>query len=211
MARSVYYKHVVGADALSFALRTISDEMRSTVLESALRATCQPVLVAAKRFAKRSERTGALRESLTIKTVAYPAAGKAIGLVGPDRGYYSGRLKITRLNASLRNAEKPASYAHLVEFGHHVVTGGSLRRQYNHVLVETGGVTKTGKAIMRWKRGTVRSQGKGAIKSWVPAKPFIRPALLTTTAQQSAAFTKAIEDGLNRSIAKANAGAARLK
>lgn len=184
MARSVYYKHVVGAEALSFALRTISDEMRSIVLEKAARAACEPVLVAAKRFAKRSERTGALRASLTIKTVAYPHSGKAVALVGPDRAYYWKGLVITRLNASLRKADRPAHYAHLVEFGHNVVApikNTSLRK----------------KTAIPAKTGT----------RWVPAKPFIRPALLTTTAQQASAFTKAIESGLNRSIAKANRAA----
>lgn len=171
MANSATFKIVKGTAALSSALLGLGEAMRATILEAGVKRLCAPVLVAAKRYAKRSERTGALRGSLTVKTINYKASGKAVGLVGPDRAYYRGGKKTGKLGA-LFGADRPANYAHLVEFGHHVVApiSGTSRRKKNAVPAKNGA-------------------------TWVPAKPFIRPALATTGAQQEAEFFRGIAEG----------------
>jgi len=174
------YMHVTGANELSAALRGISDEVRAFVLQEGLTEAAQPVLVAAKRFAKRSERTGALRESLTVKVKNYPADGKAVALVGADKNYYRKGKKVSKISASVLGADRPSNYAHLVEFGHHAVA------------------PKKGKTI-RKKTATVTG--------WVPPKPFLRPALMTTQSEQAAGFFKGIERGFTKAVTKATKNA----
>lgn len=196
---------------LSAALRSIaSPEVQAEILERGVKAACEPILVAAKRYAKRSEATGALRDSLTIKTVRYVNGGKAVavGLVGPDRKYRS-RGKVVKALGALFAAKRgdirrPANYAHLVEFGHAIARGGSLRGKYELRLEGIGKFSKNGKELKRWKRGAMVEAPKGAVAGYVPAKPFLRPAMITTRAQQSAAFQAAVAAGLDSQLRKLN-------
>lgn len=193
-------------DDLRSVLRAISKDLAAEVLEEGVRAACQPILVAAKRYAKRSEATGALRDSLTIKTVAYEGSGKAVGLVGPDRAYRVKGRKVGKLGAlfgALRgDIRRPANYAHLVEYGHAIAKGGSLRPKYNTTLVGIGQFSSKGKELKRWKRTGISAPAKGTVGGHVPAKPFLRPAVVTTRSQQHAAFEGAVGKGLDRLLAK---------
>lgn len=179
---SATYKHVLGADSLSAALRALPLDMQARTLASAVKEVCIPIEIAAKRFAKRSKRTGALSNSITHKIVVYPKTGKAVGLVGPDRNYY---IQGRRLSAkggklgALYGADRPANYAHLVEYGHRIAKGGALTR-----------LDGKGK------------KGKGTVGGFVPAKPFIRPAVITTHSQQAAGFYRGIERGFNAALQK---------
>lgn len=183
MARSATYKHVVGANELSASLQALRSEIRANVLGSAMRRVLAPVLRSARKHAKKSERTGALRRSLTTKVVEYPASGKVVGLVGPDRGYYLGGSRITKTAASFKGADRPSKYAHLIEFGHHVVAPikGTNRRK---------------KTAQPAKSGT----------KWVEAKPFIRPAVLDTHNEQAAAWYDGVKAGFEKALAKATTG-----
>jgi hypothetical protein len=171
------HRHVLGVDALTGALRALPEDMRTRTLAAGMKALLQPIKIAAKRFAKRSEDTGALRESITEKVVSYPEQARVVGLVGPDRHYYSHGIRIKtgfgRLLA--KNKRRPANYAHLVEYGHVSVKPrkGTSRRKKNAI------VTK---------------------KEFVPAKPFLRPAVLTTQSQQADAFAEGIARGLKSAI-----------
>ena len=171
MAKSADFKFVKGIGDLSAVLRALPDAMRGTILEAGVKRACKPVEVAAKRYAKRSERTGALREAITTKTINYKKNGVAVGLVGPDRAYYRKGKKQGKLGA-LFGADRPANYAHLVEYGHHIVSPvkGKTRRKKNAVAAKNGA-------------------------TWVAAKPFIRPAVATTTAAQGAEFFRGIAEG----------------
>ena len=172
-------KFVTGHDRLSAALNGLPDEMRGKVLERATKRACGVIEVSAKRYAKRSEDTGALRASLTTKVVVYPKSGKAVGLVGPDKAYYVGKKKAGRLGRLLLRATRPAWYAHLVEYGHHVVA------------------PVKGTAI---KKGTAKPASNG--KTWVAPKPFIRPAVLTTQGQQGAEFFAGMDAGYRLALRK---------
>lgn len=199
------------ADDLRAALRGISNEAAAAVLEPAVRAACQPILIAARRFAKRSEATGALRESLVIKTVAYKNNGRAVGMVGPDRAYYLGGKKVGKLGALLgrKDRRRPANYAHLVEYGHLVAKGGSLRAKHVLTLEGTGRYSAKGKELKRWRRGRIVQAATGKAIGFVPPKPFLRPAVITTRVAQTAAFEAAVRRGLDRLYAKHRSTIAR--
>jgi hypothetical protein len=211
-----YTKPSVGwarsVDDLRAALRGIaSKETQADILEAAVDAACQPILVAAKRLAFSSHDTGALRDSLTIKTVAYKNSGKAVGLVGPDRKYrVKGKVvgKLGTLFGAIKGSvRRPANYAHLVEYGHMIARGGRLKPKYARELVGTGRFTSKGKELKRWRRGAVVEPAKGTSAGFVQAKPFLRPAVFTTREAQSAAFEQAVSRGLDRELRKHNKAA----
>jgi hypothetical protein len=202
MGQSATYRHVQGMGDLSAALLALPEDMRNTTLKQGVWRAVQPIKVAAKRFAKRSEDTGALRESITEKVVNYPQSGKCVGLVGPDNDFYWRGSKAKPLAALYGNARRPAKYAHLVEYGHLIAKGGSLKPQYNLVLTPTGAFSKNGKPLKRWKRGTIKAPAKGTASGFVRAKPFIRPAVITTQAEQSEQFFIGIKMGYERAVAR---------
>jgi hypothetical protein len=191
--------HVTGLDTVSEILRAIPADLRTQVTAEAVTAAAKPVEIAAKRYAKRSERTGALREAIGTVVRRYPDKGTAVAIVGVRRGYYKGRRRIDLRTEKKGNAESPSHYAHLVEFGHHMVTGGSTRGQYQLALVGTGRFSaKSGKEIKRWKRGALIAPGTGAVKRWVAAKPFLRPAWLTTKEAVTRELMRGLERGIKR-------------
>lgn len=193
--------HVTGIETVSEILRAIPEELRSKITAQAVASAAKPVVVAAKRYAKRSERTGALREAIGARVRRYPDKGTAVAIVGVRRGYYKGSRRIDLRKEKKGKAESPSHYAHLVEFGHHMVTGGSARGKYSVKLVGTGRFSATsGKEIKRWKRGALIAPGTGAVKSWVPAKPFLRPAWMTTKEAVKRELVRAIERGVNREL-----------
>lgn len=169
-------RNVLGLGALTAALRALPEDMRQRTLASGVKEALVPIEVAAKRFAKRSEETGALRDSITHKVVNYPTSGKCVGLVGPDRNYYSHgkKLKGALSRLLVRDQRRPANYAHLVEYG--------------HVMVAP-------------TKGTSRRKGTATTTGFVPAKPFIRPAIATTLSLQA--------EGFFRGVAKSFAAATR--
>lgn len=179
MANSASISITKTAAQTSAILESMAEDMRATVLEGGVKALCRPIEIAAKRFAKRSERTGALRESITTKTKAYKKDGKAVGLVGPDKSYYRGGKKAGKLEALL-GADRPANYAHLIEYGHHAVAP---------------------------KKGTTLRKKTATAITWVPAKPFLRPAATTTSAEQSSAFFEAIGAGIDRAFKRVSKSA----
>jgi hypothetical protein len=158
-------------DILSGFLRDMPKEVKAVAVPEGVRGAIAPILVAAKRFLRRSRDTGATIESMTTKVVNYPNRGKCVGLVGPDRSYYRGRKKVGALGA-LFGASRPANTAHLLEYGHHVVAPvkGTSRR-----------------------KKTAKTAANG--RTWVKPKPFIRPAVHTTGPAQAAGFEAGLASG----------------
>lgn len=195
--KSARYQTTKGGPELAAAFANLAKDMRERTLERGMRGLVAPIVVAAKRFARRSRDTGALEASITDKIKVYPGTNTVVGLVGPDRDYYSrGRKVKGRLSRALaKNQRKPANYAHLVEYGHVAAAGGALRHQYNHELVKTGKGN-----LRRWKKTTIKEVAKGRAVGFVPPKPFIRPAVLTTSAQQSEGFYRGIERGFSAAV-----------
>lgn len=169
------YRNVTGLGALSAALQSIPAEMRTHILEDGVKGVVGVMLPVAKVHAKASERTGALQASLTTKTINYPAAGKVFGAMGPARGRYVGLRGAGRIAA--RRAGPLLALAAAAE--------GALGQpsKYAH-LVERGHIAANGRLV--------------------PAKPFIRPAVVGTTAAQGAAFFDGVAKGYDRALRKLN-------
>lgn len=166
---------LTGLDGISAVLQGLPKDVRTQILAAAVKDAAKPMVVAAKRFAKRSERTGALREAIGAIVRKYPNSAAAVAIVGVVRGYYRGRKKLGA-GADRGGSESPSHYAHLVEFGHHVrapIRGTSIRK---------------GTAV----------PARAGKKTWVPPKPFLRPAFLTTALTVKAALARGIDSGIEK-------------
>ncbi len=191
------HKHVSGMGALSAALQGIPEDMRNKILVQGVARACKPIERAAKQNAKSSQDTGALRNSITTKTVGYAKDGKAVGLVGPARGYFTGGKKSGKLGRLLGKNVMPSKYAHLVEYGHRIAVGGSLRPVYKIERTRGGANNK-----MRYRKTNIISEAKGREAGFVAARPFIRPAVMNTHGEQSNGFYQGIAEGFEKSRAR---------
>jgi HK97 gp10 family phage protein len=184
--------HITGLDQISAVLNEIPRDLRTNVTAKVVRAGAVPLEVSMKRYARRSVRTGSLREAIGTVVKRYKDSGTAVAIVGVQRGYYRKRTKLGS-KEDKRGSESPSHYAHLVEYGHNIVTGGTSRDTHEMQLVGTGRFTLKGKEIKRWKKGALKEKAKGKTTGWVKAKPFIRPAFLTTKTQVLSEMHKALE------------------
>ena len=187
--------HCTGNDLLAELLQQLPAEMRATILAEAVGGGAKIVVVAAKRYAKRSRQTGTLQASITHIVRKYPADGRAVAIVGP---VVEGWGRSATRKATKGVTTPAVKYAHLVEFGHIIAKGGSLRPEYTKTLQDTGQSSKSGKAIKRWKRSGIKVAAKGRVGGWVPAKPFMRPAFVTTQAAVSAALAMGVSVGIEK-------------
>lgn len=189
--------HVTGIETISEVLKGLPREMRARILATAVEEGAKPLVASAKQHLRRSVRTGALYMSVGKRVKEYEHTASAVAIVGPQRGYFRGREQVKK-GESAQGAESPSHYAHLIEFGHHIAKGGSLRPQYNLVLTQTGAVSKNGKPIKRWKRGTIKAAAKGEKAGWVAARPFMRPAFMKTKGAVATALVRSISKGVER-------------
>lgn len=179
MANSVYKRAFSGSEELTKVLQGIPADVRAAILEPACVKAARPIRDASARFAPR--RTGALKASIAIKGISNKSKGTAAALIGPDRNYYKGGRRL-RKNSDRRGADKPANYAHLVEFGH--MSGTSSEK--------FGGFDK-GK--------TIRKKTASA-KSFVLPQPFMRPGFIAGAPQAEAILAREIAASIEKTRAK---------
>lgn len=151
--------------------------VESRVMGDAVGIAARPIVSAAK--AKAPVRSGALRRSIVAVVKRYPKAGKIMALIGPDKSYYGNGRRL-KAGADRRGSNRPANYAHLVEFGHHSAAGSGAK------LAAT-----KGKSI---RKGTL------AAASFVRAQPFLRPAVLTAGPQAERDLAGGVEKGMEREV-----------
>lgn len=199
MARSAI-KNVVRLDGITEVLRGLPRDLQTQILATAVAEAARPIVQAAKRNAESSRRTGALQASISARVRKYKRDAVATAVVGPDRSYYAGVAKL-RKGDDKRGAEQPSRYAHLVEFGHNVAKGGKLRDEY---VSEVALVRNSRGKLVRRRRRTerIRRFATGVVGGFVPAKPFLRPALLETSALAGANMLNGIRKGIERARAK---------
>ena len=152
MANSVHRHAFTGTESLLQVLRGLPAAVRSEILEPACVKAAKPIQTAISALAPND--TGALKRSIRVKGVSDKTKGTAAALIGPDRSYYRNGRKVAK-NADRRGANKPANYAHLVEFGH--VSGANS--------IGFGGFAK----------GTSVRKKTAEAKSFVLPRPFMRP------------------------------------
>ena len=158
---------LVGLSEIRAVLKTLPSELRVKVMAVALKRAARPLVDAAKGFAARSVKTGALQNSIT-SLVKKGRGGDSYALVGPSRDYFRGGKKLKK-NAVRSGADKPANYAHLVEYGHHAATGAK-------------GGSRRGKST--------------ASAAWVPAKPFMRPAVAAAQSAIAGELAEGVSEGI---------------
>ena len=168
---------ITGVEDLSANLRGLSKELRTEVMALAVKRGARPLESSAKRHAMKSKRTGALRNSIKTKVVKYSKTATAVAIVGPDRDYYLGGKRV-RKGMSRKGADKPAKYAHLVEFGHYTRAG-------------------TGTSL-KLAKGTSRKKGTFVETAFVLAQPFIRPAIKDSAGRVRDEMTAVVDAAVRR-------------
>lgn len=172
MSNSAYAQFKLeGLEEILRVVRELPDETQKKVLAVAVRKAAAPLVSAAKMFAGRSVRTGALRESITA-IVKKGKGGGVYAVVGPARGYFRRGVAL-KAGDDAKGADMPANYAHLVEFGH--------------------------VAVAR-RRGTSRRKRTAIELGFVPARPFMRPALLAAQDAMANAFAAGVDSGITQAV-----------
>lgn len=156
-------------------LKALPPSVEARVMSDAVGVALKPIQRLARTLAPK--RTGALRKSIAVLVKRYPKDGKIVGLVGPDNDYYASGKRV-KPGGNRRGADRPAKYAHLVEFGHY--SGASSAK--------FGGLEK----------GTSIRKGTATPKTFVLAQPFMRPAVQMGAPQAIADLEKGVEVGIKR-------------
>lgn len=174
MGRTVS-RNITGMAELSQVLQGLPKEMQTEILGTAVDIAAQPIVDAAKRNARRSVRTGALYASIDKKVKKYPSASTAVAIVGPSKGYFGHGGRKLGKDEDRRGSESPSRYASNVEFGH---------------------------AVRQPKKGTSTRKGT-ALKSatglqWVPPRPYMRPAFVSTQGLVARKLAEGIGDGVEK-------------
>lgn len=176
---SAFYRQpLTGIEGISAVLKGIPKDLQDQIMAVAVGNAAKPLVAAAKALAPM--RTGALKRSLTSVVRKYKN-GNAVAIVGPDNAYY-GRGKRLKKGQDRRGADKPANYAHLVEFGHYSATASGV----------SGRVSK----------GTTRRKGTFVERSYIMPKPFMRPAVQATPDAVGAALAEGVSKGIEKTRAR---------
>jgi HK97 gp10 family phage protein len=163
------------------------------VVGVALERAARPIEQAARRLAAKD--TGALRASITHTLRQYPK--KTVVIIGPDRGYYEGGKRAGKGQAR-SGMDRPANYAHLVEFGFNTrnsAANATARKFVPHTAKEIAAANAAGRALPAAGRRTI---------DHVPARPFLRPAVMQGEAAAAREFEVGMTKGLEREIKKLN-------
>lgn len=179
MANSVNRTSFTGTAALLNVLRALPAAVRADILKPACEKAARPIQRSIAGMAPKD--TGALRRSIQVKGIADKTKGTAAALVGPDRSYYREGKRLGK-GADRRGANKPANYAHLVEFGH--ASGASSER--------FGG----------FKKGTTVRKKTAEAKSFVLPRPFMRPGFAAGAPMAEAILAQEIGTSIEKYRAK---------
>jgi len=168
--KSIFTSGLAGLPEIREVLRTLPKETEQKVIAVAMRRAAKPLVSAAKQFAPK--RTGALKESIGFVVRKGRNGRSSYAAVGPASGYYRGGAAVKH-GASVRGADNPAKYAHLVEFGH---------------------------VAVKPQKNTSRRKRTAQAGRFVPAKPFMRPALLAASDAVATELAAGVEQGIAQAL-----------
>lgn len=173
------------------ALNGLAEEIRHKALPRALKAAGQPIVRHARRNVpvdRAADPAGTLKRSLGLE-LRQPRRGSSYVAFGARRGFARWVARPIVVKGEIRGGyqEKadPANYAHLVEGGHTVVVpkkGTSIRK--NSALLASG-------------------------KSYVAARPFLRPAMLSARLEVKLRLIEELNKAQARYLARQQRRAAR--
>ncbi len=101
---------IKGIPDLKAALEAVGNKVKKQTAYQAVVEAMTPVVIAARRYARRSVETGNLHESIGLKATPKLRKGRMYAIVGPRR-------KFKKPDPSGKGERIATSYAHLVEFG----------------------------------------------------------------------------------------------
>ena len=175
-------------------MRDLPAAMQQRVTAVAVGDALKPLQRLAKAMAP--QRTGALKKSIVAVVRKYPQTGTTYGAVGPSTDYFAGGKKLKK-GASRRGADKPANYAHLVEYGHWTRDSSPfLNRSAKGRFVRD-------RSLMYALQGPRNAK-------WVAPRPFLRPAVAIATPIVKAHLADGIKKGMEREIKRLSGKLKRL-
>lgn len=189
-----------GVPALISKLREIDVKVARKAQRQALNEAAKPILKDAKAMVPIETKT--LKKALGKKAKSFRGGLIMVVMIGVRKDKKGKKLKHKRKVGTTKSGKdiyrNPINYAHLVEFGHRIVAGGSLRNSYNLTLQDTGKKSKSGKTLRRWKRSSVKATGKGSLTGHVAPRPFLRPALDKNKSQVKSTMRRGLSDALKQ-------------
>lgn len=172
-------------EAFATALQGLSPTAMTRVLRDAAFEAGGPVVKAIKQ--RTPKRTGALRKSISRVARGYSGSVTAVLIVGPNKNRFFGGRLVKR--GSLRGADAPYKYAHLVEFGHYLASarGDATRigfKDAKNTVLDPSRL-KPGKTL-------------GVANRFVRAQPFMRPGVAASRGAMINAMRRGLAKGLDR-------------
>lgn len=178
---------------LQAMLANLPAKTEQAVIGVALERAAAPIKREARRLAPKL--TGALKASITHVLKKYPK--KTMVIIGPDKDYYE-KGKRVKKGGNRLNKDRPANYAHLIEFGHltrNAAANAKAKRMVRHTAKEIAAANAAGRALPTAGRRTVE---------FVAPRPFMRPAVMGQEAAAAQEFEQGVAKGLEREIKKIN-------
>lgn len=161
---------IKGESELAKSLQGIkSTVLKEAAFEAVVQAV-QPTVELAKSLAPVA--SGSLRRSIGLVIRLYKKGMITYGIIGARRGFGTG-------------GNEPANYAHLVEYGHVITSGGAIARVVNPFKP---------------------NNRSGVVTGIVEPKPFLRPAWESTKAQVLASIQKLFGRRVEYEVARSKGG-----
>ena len=225
-------KTAVRIDGLENVMAMLAGLRLSTqrkYMRTAVTKAARVVAKAARQFA--AKETGALRKSLWYRVYTSKDKTRVGAVVGARRaekrekvfsrktGHRTWSKYKTKFGESLKGAQigrDPANYAHLIEYGHKIVIGGTTsrngggaagvsRRGRLAAWAQYKGRTSFQRKMRKWGVTFARFigiRGAGKVVGVVKARPFMRPAYEATRAQVNAILKRELEAGVQKELEK---------
>jgi HK97 gp10 family phage protein len=160
-------KYVTGGKECLAALNALDKKIRKKIVRKGVAAGAKVFVKAAKADAPRD--SNALSQSMTSRIKLYDK--RMVAIIGPRRG-------VSKMALKKGKKRVPANYAHLVEEGHRIASGGRLSR------------------LRRRKYGLVFQWGPGQSAGFVPGRHFMRKSARRAEGGAIAAFRDTFETEL---------------
>lgn len=199
---AIFKMTYTGSSYVQAALAGIKKGVQSTIVRAALTKAARPIAKDAKRRAPSRKRgkkdgpSGLLKKSIGFKVKRIKKTDVLVAIIGARREVMGFVGKQKRV---------PANYAHLIEYGHRVATGGVLER------IQKPGWTpelvwNTRLKTMVYKHGAPKRNSPsariGKQTGYVKAQPFMRPAWDAGRRQAERTIVEEVRAGIKRITAK---------
>lgn len=192
---------VSGTTNFAELIKGLRPSRQNRIVADGIARASEPVVKSAK--SKVPIKTGALKRSLGFRVRKYPTQGRVSSFIGARRIKYavaptkSGKM-------SLRSAKKgeegsfimPSKYSHLVEFGHKLVKGGSLKDKYKSEWTVVNGKRRLRKTNVIEKKATGRTVG------FVKGSGFLTKAVQETKTVVNQEIGKCFSDAIAAEYAR---------